>query len=150
MNNSLIRLATENDIEQLAQIIKQYRKFYGVTSQDILSIKEFISERIAKSESKIFIAVDESTNIIVGFIQLYPSFSTVSLKPQWILNDFYVQESVRRKGVGTSLMNAVIEHFKDKAKGFILVTDKSNAIAKQFYNRNGWKTDVYDFYTYSY
>jgi hypothetical protein len=26
--------------------------------------------------------------------------------------------------------------------------DKTNIVAKEFYNKLGWKTDTYDFYTY--
>lgn len=143
-----VRLATENDVEQVAAIVKKYRTFYEVSNQDEDEIKSFIKERLVKSESKIFIAEDKEG--VVGFIQLYPSFSTVSLKRQWILNDFYVEQTEREQGIGTELMNAVTEHFKDKAKGFLLVTDKTNAVAKQFYSNYGWKTDEYDIYTYYY
>lgn len=150
MHVPIIRLADIKDIDRLTEIIKKYREFYGVLPADTLPIRNFIGERIAKSESKIFIAVNEKTNTIVGFVQLYPSFSTVSLKPQWMLNDFYVEEAERKKGVGAMLMNAVVAHFSGKAKGFILVTAKTNEEAKRFYTKHGWKTDVYDFYTYTY
>lgn len=143
-----IRLALIKDAVQVAEIIKRYREFYGISNQDITEIELFVKERLQNSESKIFIAVEDNT--IIGFIQLYPSFSTVSLKCQWILNDFYVYESKRCKGVGSLLMNAVIDYFKEQAKGFTLVTAKSNIIAKQFYIDHGWKTDEYDFFTYFY
>ena len=44
----------------------------------------------------------------------------------------------------------VKEYFRDKAKGFILVTDIDNLTAKSFYENNGWKTGEYDFYTFFY
>ena len=47
-------------------------------------------------------------------------------------------------------MQSVKEYFKNKAKGFILVTDKENHTAKKFYEGNGWKTGEYDFYTFYY
>lgn len=141
-----VRLADENDIEEIVQILKNYRTFYEVPNQDENEIREFVKERLAKSDSKIFIAVDNKK--VLGIIQLYPYFSTISLKRQWILNDFYVEESERTKGIGTALMNAVTEYFKDTAKGFLLVTDKTNAVAKKFYSSYGWKTDEYDIYTY--
>ena len=34
--------------------------------------------------------------------------------------------------------------------GFILVTDKDNVTAKSLYDKNGWETGEYDFYTYFY
>lgn len=149
MSTVKTRLAVKDDLDQLTEILIKYREFYGVTSRASVQVKNFLRERIEKGDSKIFIASEESENRITGFIQLYPSFSTVALKPQWILNDFYVLEEERKKGIGSLLMNAVKEYFKDSAKGFILVTEKSNLAAKQFYSKHGWNTGVYDFYTYS-
>ncbi|MDR2941295.1 MAG: GNAT family N-acetyltransferase, partial [Treponema sp.] len=132
----------------IAEIVKKYREFYKVATQDINEIKNFMHERLLNSDSKIFIAINENTGNLIGFIQLYPLFSTVSLRKQWMLNDFYVLEAERKKGIGTMLINTVFEYFKDKAKGCILVTDKTNIVAKEFYTKLGWKTDTYDFYTY--
>ncbi len=149
MDNITVKFAASKDnIEEIAELVKKYREFYKVSAQDINEIKNFIHERLSNLDSKIFVARNEDTGNLIGFIQLYPLFSTVSLKRQWMLNDFYVLETERKKGVGTMLMNAVFEYFKDKAKGCILVTDKTNTTAKEFYNKLGWKTDTYDFYTY--
>lgn len=143
-----IKIGTINDLENIVAIIKQYRHFYGVEEQNIEDIKRFEEDRIKNNQSKIFLAM--KGDVAIGFIQLYPSYSTVSLKPQWILNDLYVAEGERHKGVAKSLMNAVMEHFKTSAKGFILVTDKTNSTAKSFYESCGWETGEYDFYTYFY
>ena len=77
-------------------------------------------------------------------------FSTTSLQRQWLLNDFYVDEAERNKGVGSELMKAVKEHFRGIAKGFIVVAAKTNTGAKRSYDRHGWKTSEYDFYAYFY
>jgi predicted N-acetyltransferase YhbS len=148
MNNINIKQAVESDIEILAEIVKRYRDFQGVSSQDMQAIIAFIRERITKSESTVLIAVNESTHSIVGFVQLYPVFSTVSLQRQWLLNDFYVDEGVRNSGIGSALMDAVKKHFDGKAKGLILVAEKTNTGAKRFYAKHGWKTDRFDFYWY--
>ena len=145
-----IKKATEHDVDELVGIIKRYREFQGVAIQDSSEIREFISARIKKSESIILIAVSEATDMIVGFVQLYPVFSTVSLQRQWLLNDIYVIEDERSKGIGSSLVKAVKEYFRGTAKGFILVTQKTNTGAKRFYDKHGWRTDVFDFYTYFY
>ncbi|MCR5478962.1 MAG: GNAT family N-acetyltransferase [Ruminococcus sp.] len=145
----MVKEATLEEIDEIIILVKLYREFYGVDCQDASEIENFIRERLTNNQSKIFIALDDKKNGI-GFIQLYPSYSTVSLKSQWVLNDLYVVEQHRRKGVATALMNAVKEYFTDKTKGFILVTDKDNYTAKSFYDKNGWKTNEYDFYTYYY
>lgn len=149
MNNITIRMATiDDDIWKIANIIKKYREFYQVITQDDNEIEVFVRERLANNESKIFIALKETTDEIVGFIQLYPLFSTVSLERQWMLNDLFVMDSERKNGIATELMNEVFKYFRGNSKGCILITSKTNTIAKQFYNKIGWKTDIYDFYTY--
>lgn len=146
--DNMIKVADMTDLENVTKIVMKYRKFYGVENQNENEVKDFLKERIKNNQSKIFLAFDDSC--VVGFIQLYPSYSTVSLKPQWILNDFYVDENFRKQGYGRKLMAYVKEYFTNKAKGFILVTDKTNETAKKFYEVNGWKTGEYDFYTFFY
>ncbi|MCL2698553.1 MAG: GNAT family N-acetyltransferase [Oscillospiraceae bacterium] len=149
MQNVTIKIASiDDDIEQIISIVKKYREFYNINEQDENEIEVFIRERLINNDSKIFIAINETIRKIIGFIQLYPLFSTVSLKRQWILNDLYVIDSERKNGIATELMNNVFDYFKDKAKGCILVTSKTNIPAKQFYDKLGWKTGDYDFYTY--
>ena len=148
MDNITIRQAGKNDIDALSEIIERYRGFQGGVQQDIQEIKAFLLERIEKDESVILIAVNETKHFIVGFVQLYPVFSTVSLQRQWLLNDFYVDEAKRNSGLGSALMEAVKRHFHGKAKGFILVAEKTNAGAKRFYIKHGWKTDHFDFFWY--
>ena len=150
MTNITVRQAVQADVGALAEIVLRYRCFQGVAVQNVQQICAFLRTRMENGESVVFIAVDESTGAIVGFVQLYPTFSTVSLQRQWLLNDFYVDEHKRNAGIGTLLMEAVKAHFSGKAKGFILVTEKTNTGAKRFYGRHGWKTDHFDFYSYFY
>ncbi len=145
----MIKEASIDDLAEVVKIVMKYREFYGIEKQSKQDVEEFIRTRILNEQSKIFVATID-TNEVIGFIQLYPSYSTVSLKPQWILNDFFVDENYRNKGYGTALMSYVKEYFRDSAKGFILVTDKDNFVAKSFYESNDWKTGEYDFYTYFY
>ena len=145
----MVKEAHMDDLAAIVNMIKKYRKFYKVENQNEEEIEQFVKTRLKNVQSKIFLATDE-TDKVVGFAQLYPSYSTVSLKPQWILNDFFVEVAYRHKGYGQALMSFVKEYFRDKAKGFILVTDIDNFTAKSFYEQNGWKTGEHDFYTFFY
>ena len=145
----MVREAGINDINELAELMMEYRTFYGVKTQTREEVEAFLRERIERNQSKLFVAVT-GENEKVGFIQLYPSFSSVSLERQWILNDLYVKEAFRKKGYGTQLMEYVKGYFCDAAKGFVLLTEKDNSTAKRFYSGNGWETDVYDLYTFYY
>lgn len=145
MSGYEIKEATMDQLDNAAKLLDNYRVFYKQES-DFEATREFINKRLQNRDSIIFIAYDKEKDIPVGIAQLYPSFSTVSLKRQWILNDLFVERSYRKKGVGNELLRSIEIHFRDKAKGLILVTAKDNDPAKRLYERNDWETGLYDFY----
>ncbi len=97
MNSINIRQAVLTDIETLVPMFDAYRQFYGRES-DPLGAREFLLARFNHGESTLFIAHEADTGI--GFVQLYPSFSSTSLARTFILNDLFVYESHRGRGVG--------------------------------------------------
>ena len=42
-----------------------------------------------------------------GFVQLYPIFTSVGLKRLWLLNDLYVKEEHRKKGIASQVLEAL-------------------------------------------
>lgn len=89
--------ATIADLDGLASVFNNYRMFYRQDS-DLEGAKVFLRNRIEKKESVIFVAVEDGEYI--GFTQLYPSFSSISMKELWILNDLFVQAAKRGAGTG--------------------------------------------------
>jgi ribosomal protein S18 acetylase RimI-like enzyme len=137
MNVSVIQ-ATIADLEDLALLFDQYRMFYEQESNRE-SAREFLWNRFEHRESVLFIARDAYSQEAVGFTQLYPSFSSVSMKRIWILNDLYVQEQARGKGAAQSLLTAAKTYAElTKAKGMQLSTALTNSKAQQLYERNGY------------
>ncbi len=92
---------TPNEVGLVAPLFDQYRVFYRQPSDPALA-QAFIAERVANRESVIFLALQDGEP--VGFTQLYPSFSSVSARRTWILNDLYVVPSCRGQGVGSALL----------------------------------------------
>ena len=81
--------------------------------------KGFLSERILKKESVIFVALLEEK--LVGFTQLYPLFSSTNMMPIWLLNDLFVAKEHRGKQISKGLIKAAQEHCKiTKANGISL------------------------------
>ncbi|WP_294265051.1 GNAT family N-acetyltransferase [Chryseobacterium sp. sg2396] len=136
----MIRKATLQDIGQLSELFDQYRIFYHKDS-DLPAAGQFLTERIENRDSEIFVA--ESEGKLVGFVQLYPLFSSTRMKRYWLLNDLFVQKSDRGKGFSKEL----IEKAKDMAKltdacGILLETGKSNDIGNKLYPSCGF--EIYD------
>lgn len=127
-------------LHDLIPLFDGYRIFYKQES-DFLGARDFLTDRLTNNESVIYIAYIEENP--VGFIQLYPIFSSVSMEPMYILNDLFVDSSYRKIGVGESLINKAKEICEEKSfKGMILETQKTNKRAQELYKHCGFVEDV--------
>ena len=114
------------------------RVFYRQKS-DIRAAKEFLYKRLAAQDTIIYIAYMDKKAL--GFVQLFPSFSSVSMQPLYILNDLYVDKNYRKQGIGVALLNKAKQLCKEKNyKGLALQTEKNNP-AQHLYESLGWKKD---------
>lgn len=86
----------------MSELFNAYRVFYKQES-DLALENSFITQRLTNKDSVIFCAYDDN-GIALGFTQLYPTFSSVSARASWVLNDLYVSSSARRLGAGKKLM----------------------------------------------
>lgn len=135
-----ISQATRKDIEGIAVLFNSYRMFYK-REDDIVSAAAYIKERIENKESVIFVVQDD--NNYIGFTQLYPTFSSISMKKTWILNDLYVVKRVRKKGIGEMLLQHAKEYAKNNgANSLTLSTAIENIPAQRLYEKNGYRKDT--------
>jgi GNAT superfamily N-acetyltransferase len=134
-----VKRAGVDDLDELASLFDGYRQFYG-QRPDLAAARAFLAERLRRDESVIFIAdADEGA---LGFTQLYPSFSSVSVKRLWILNDLFVSPAARRGGVGRRLLERAREWaVETDAKGLTLTTTLTNTAARSLYESCGWRLD---------
>ena len=138
--------ANSSHVEDVALMFDAYRVFYEKTS-DIEGAHRFIRARLEKNDSVIFIAIDDDGDGL-GFVQLYPTFSSITMRKIWILNDLFVAEDARGTGVATSLLErARVYAIETHAKGLTLQTGVNNTAAQQLYEKLGWRRDE-DYYTY--
>ena len=122
--------------EEVATLFDQYRVFYNQPS-DLDAARAFLQKRFEKNDSTIFVVRDDEQ--MVGFTQLFPSLSSVSMKRVWILNDLFVREAHRKKGAARLLMSAA-ENF---ARQTGAVRIKSKIVLNQVDDvRNSGKTAV--------
>lgn len=137
-----VKRAGTEDLEAVAPLFDAYRQFYGQRS-DVAAARAFLGERLRRDEAVIFLAVaDEPGVAALGFTQLYPSFSSVSLRRLWILNDLFVHPDVRRGGVGRRLLERAREWaIETQAKGLTLATAVTNSAARSLYESCGWRLD---------
>ena len=106
-------------------LFDQYRQFY-LQESDLGSGRDFLEKRMVNNESVIYVA--EQNNALVGFVQLYPCFSSVSMERMDLLNDLYVMPVYRQRGIAAALLLEVQAFAKKtKKKGLLLQTGKEKS-----------------------
>ncbi|UTW06343.1 GNAT family N-acetyltransferase [Pseudomonas benzenivorans] len=141
-----IATATPDDLEELTELFAAYLRFYQV-DKSVSAIRAFLAERLRHRDSTVLVGRDEA-GAALGFVQLYPFFASLALRPAWLLSDLYVVETARRRGLGAALMNAARAHAEASgACGLQLETGKGNLVGQALYERLGYVRDEV-FYTY--
>lgn len=129
----------EKDINSVAILLNDYRIFYN-KSNELASCEQFLKERFDNDDSQIFVA--ELDDEVIGFAQIYPTFSTVSLQRAYILNDLFVSEKARNTGAGRKLIEKSFEYAEENNARYIcLETDKDNVKAQKLYEKMGMSID---------
>ena len=142
-----IRQAQPADAGTIAPLFDAYRQFYGKPA-DPDTAARFVAERLAKNESTIFLATGAGGDA-AGFVQLYPTFSSVSAARTYILNDLFVAPHARGGAVARGLIDAAASFAREQgAIRLTLSTAKTNGAAQALYESGGWIRDE-QYYGYS-
>jgi ribosomal protein S18 acetylase RimI-like enzyme len=146
MSQLQINRADPAQTDALCALFSAYLRFYGKSPSEA-TVRQFLQDRLRLGQSAVFLArLNEQA---VGFVQLYPSFSSLSMAPSWILNDLYVDESARGQGVAEALMNAARDLAESTGTaGIMLQTARDNSVAQRLYERLGYQRDD-DFFVYA-
>ena len=141
-----VRRADLPDLEKLVPLFDAYRVFYGRSTDSQLA-RRFLRDRLSAGDSIVLIAED-SGGVAMGFVQLYPSFSSVRAARIYVLNDLFVSPSARGRGVGRSLLERAVGVAREAgAVRLKLSTAITNLRARRLYESLGWKRDE-EFYEY--
>lgn len=95
----------------------------------------------------IFLARDADGEAL-GFVQLFPTFSSIDAHRTWLLSDLFTAPVARGRGVGRQLMNTARAFaVLSGAKGMVLETATDNHGAQHLYESLGYVRDT-GYYTY--
>ena len=148
MTEPVISRAGPADLDALAVLFDAYRQFYGQPS-DVPRARDWLRSRLRVGESVVLLA--RRGGAMLGFVQLYPMFSSVRTAKTWILNDLYVDPAARRGGIARSLLDAAAKFAReDGAAGISLETTQDNAAARALYRAAGWNEDATQWYSLSF
>ncbi len=124
-----------------------YRQFCRKNA-DVDLAHAFLRERLQRQESLILVA--GLSRQLVGFTQLFPSFSSADAGRTFILGDLFVAPEARREGVATALVAEAMKVARAHgAVSLSLSTARANVQAQTLYESLGWKQDDF-FYHYNF
>lgn len=140
-----IEQLSEKYIDQLIDVVEEYRKFCGF-SASYEQTKKFFQYLFTNEKSVTFIAISDNDEVM-GFVNLYPSYSTLALSKIWILNDLAVSSRFRRMGLAQKLIKRVITFAEETGAVRVeLKTQITNRGAQKFYSEIGFKVDKDNIY----
>ncbi|HSX69339.1 MAG TPA: GNAT family N-acetyltransferase [Pseudomonas sp.] len=134
--------ATLEHLDLLTPLFIKYREFYGeLPFPD--SSRKFLETRLKRKESVIYLALADDEDKLLGYCQLFPSYSSLSLKRVWILNDIFVAEDARRMLVADRLLQTAKQMAKEtNAVRMRVATSVSNEVAQKTYESIGFREDA--------
>lgn len=143
----VVRRASAADIERVAPLFDAYRRFYGAWT-DVEGAREFLEMRLARDESVVLVAHHEpepraGEGDVVGFAQLFPSFSSLALAPTIILNDLFVAPAWRGLGAARRLIEETAALARSVGAVRVeLATQHTNERARRLYLALGYVPDT--------
>ena len=133
-------------LQEIVPLFDAYRCWYGERS-DADGAHRFLAQRLAAAESEIFFVRMKSQP--VAFTQLYPLFSSLAMDHIWLLNDLFVADFARGRGIGTLLLETAAEFARSLgAVRMELATALDNKTVQSVYEAHGWVRDT-EFVHYS-
>jgi len=142
--------ATLAHLDALAYMVDDFRQCYE-QKPDFEACKTFIEERITKEECFFLILFTEvdAVEYPAGFVSIYPSFNSVSLKKILYLSDLYVAPEFRKNGFAKELINYAKQYAKDKIGGQLVIESRiSNSSAQRLYDSVGFTKEGEHLYYY--
>ncbi|WP_026674734.1 GNAT family N-acetyltransferase [Alkalihalobacterium bogoriense] len=139
MESVIVRKAKKEDQQQLLALMNEYIvDFYNCPKPAGEKLERLVLQLLEREIGFQFIA--EVNGNLVGFATLYFSFSTTKAEQIVVMNDLYVIEPWRGKGVAKLLFEACFAYKVNN--GFATMmweTAETNKRAQRFYEKMGGK-----------
>jgi len=125
----------EQDLDAAMPLIAGYQRFYGVADPDDERNRKFFRRFLAPSQDGLLLGAWEDGEL-VGFATLYWTFSSTHAAEVVLMNDLFVQEPWRGKGVGRALIEASVAVARERgARHLEWLTAVDNEVAQRLYDR---------------
>ena len=129
MNEFFIRKAEAEDFDSIIDLQKQFALFQKTPEKVTITVAQM------KEEKDLFhcLLAETKDKAIVGFATYFPVYFSWSGKAMYV-DDLFVKNDYRNKGIGKQLLNAVINMAKE------------NGCKKVRWQVSDWNINAIDFY----
>ena len=129
-------ISTE-EFEELLPLIAAYQRFYEVEEIDEERNRTFFRRFLAPSEDGLLLGARHEGRL-AGYACLYWHYSSLEAVESVLMNDLYVVEEARGKGVGRALIEATAEVARERGVPFVeWSTAPDNQTAQRLYDSTG-------------
>lgn len=134
-----ISIATADSVGSWLPLFAAYLNFYHV-SQPPEQCLSYLYERLSRHQAVAFVA--RQGGHPQGFVLMYRSFSSLTLKTCWLLHDLFVSPDARGCGIGRQLMERCQAFVVERNGGQIMLqTAHDNHTAQKLYESCGFRHD---------
>jgi GNAT superfamily N-acetyltransferase len=128
---------TAEEFEELLPLIAAYQRFYEAEEIDEERNRSFFRRFLAPSEDGLLIGARAGGRIL-GYACLYWHFGSLEATETVLLNDLYVEEDARGRGVGRALIEAAAEVARERGAPYVeWSTAPDNEAAQHLYDTMG-------------
>ena len=104
--NYNIRLAGVDDLSEIFVLIKELADYERLLDQ-VIATEELLEETLFGENSNVEVLLACDENQILGFALYFRTFSTFLGRPGIYLEDLFVREFARGKGIGKALLQRI-------------------------------------------
>ncbi len=104
--NYNIRLAGVDDLSEIFVLIKELADYERLLDQ-VIATEELLEETLFGENSNVEVLLACDENQILGFALYFRTFSTFLGRPGIYLEDLFVREFARGRGIGESLLRRI-------------------------------------------
>ncbi len=101
-----IAAANDDDLDDVLPLFAGYQRFYAGEARDDEHNRAFLSRFVAPSDDGLLLLARDDDGAAVGFANLYWTFSSTRAVEHALMNDLFVSDEGRGKGVGHALIAA--------------------------------------------
>ena len=127
---------SERELEDALPLFAGYQRFYEAEPNDERN-QAFFGRFIAPSDEGILLGAWEDGRLI-GFACSYWTFSSTVADDIALMNDLFVEDGYRGRGVGHALIDATVEAARERGLHHVeWFTATDNEVAQKLYDRTG-------------